>query len=46
MTLLVALRFAELGSAVSLFVLWLALGSLLFAILRRVRRIDDPPRDL
>ena len=46
MTALVALRFAEIGSAVSLLVLWIALGSLLVAILRRVRRIQDPPRDL
>jgi hypothetical protein len=46
MTILVALRWAELGSIVSLLVLWSALATLLTAIVRRSRAERDPPRGL
>ena len=47
MTMLLALRWAELGSVVSLALLWIALATLCVAIVRRAtRHRDDLPRDL
>ena len=37
-----ALRLVELGSVVSLIVLWLALGTLFFAIVRHSKNRRDP----
>lgn len=45
MTTLLALRFVEIGSVLSLAVLWAALGGLFVAIVRRARN-GQPPRGL
>lgn len=48
MAALLALRWAELGSVVSLILLWIALATLCVTIVRRAmrHRESDLPRDL
>lgn len=46
MTTIIAMRWAELGSIVSLLVLWSVLGALFVAILRRHAKDRRPPRGL
>lgn len=48
MTTLIALGWAQVGSVISLALLWLVLGGLCLAILRRAARrgSHDLPRDL
>jgi hypothetical protein len=43
MTTLLALRFVEIGSVISLALLWTALATLFVAILRRSRRQGGRP---
>lgn len=38
---LLALRLADIGSPLSLILLWFVLGTVFFTLLRRVRRDDD-----